>query len=172
MNYWWCTVDMSPRATQLVLGTLDRRCQLPLCAEGTGWRGCMDPGRVIRRVETLEARYGIRIDAFVLTARTPQACADALRRRGYRIETVLDEELEDVVELWRSLGLQCRWRRGEWLCGLAMSRLVENPNFAIWTGWDWIYAGLSRHVRSLGDRLQREGLASPSVSGQLSSWAD
>ncbi|MDI1338128.1 MAG: hypothetical protein PSU94_18255 [Lacunisphaera sp.] len=132
----------------------------------------MDPGRVIRRVETLEARYGIRIDAFVLTARTPQACADALRRRGYRIETVLDEELEDVVELWRSLGLQCRWRRGEWLCGLAMSRLVENPNFAIWTGWDWIYAGLSRHVRSLGDRLQREGLASPSVSGQLSSWAD
>ena len=163
---WLCALDMHPRATQMVLVTLCRR-GIPQCAEGTGWRHCMDPDRVLRRLEVWEARYQQKVDAFVLTSRTPMSCADALQGRGYRVEWVLQEELDDVTRAWRSLGLQARWRRGEWLCGLAMDRLNASPTFFTWTGWDWIFASLSRRVDGLRKHLQSEGLANPAVSGSL-----
>lgn len=167
---WWCAVDMDPRGTEITLGTLDWRCRLPLRVESTGWRECTDPGRVIGRVETWESRYQVSVKLFVVTSRTPWACIDKLCGRGSRVETVLYEDLEDVLQAGGLLGLHPGGRRGVWLCSLAMSRQVAIPSRSTWTGWDWIYAGLCRQVRSLAGHLQSEGLANPAISGSAAGW--
>lgn len=165
---WWCAVDMDPRRTEITLGTLDWRYHLPPRVESCDWRGCT--GRVLRRVEVLESRYLIGIDTFVVTSRTPGPCIDELRARGRRVATVLSEDLEDVRRACRLLGIHSSGLRGVWLCCLAMSRQSPDPGRSTWTGWDWIYAGLCRQVRSLGAHLQCEGLSTPGVSGLAVGW--
>lgn len=161
---WWCAVDMDPRRTEITLGTLDWRYRLPLRVESCNWRGCTDPGRVLRRVEVLERRYQIGIDTCVVTSRTPGPCIDELRPNR-RVVTVNSEELEDVRQACHALGICSSGRRGVWLCCLALSRQSADPGRSTWTGWDWVYAGFCRQVRSLGAHLQSEGLGDPEMSG-------
>lgn len=161
---WWCAVDMAPRRTEITLGTFDWRYQLPIRVESCSWYGGTDLGRVLRRVEVLELRYQIGIKTYVVTSRTPGSCIDELCRRC-RVVTVNFEELEDVRQACHALGIHFSGLRGVWLCCLAMSRHSTDPGRSTWTGWDWVYAGFCRQVRSLAAHLQSAGLGNPEMSG-------
>lgn len=168
---WFAGLDIQSRSTRLALVTLDRK-GIPLVVERRGWRRRPDAGQILAQLVTWEARYELRLGAVVLGGHAPGEYVRALRQQQYRLEWVQLDELEDVARAWRALRLEARWRRGEWLCSLAMGRLCSNPIFATWTSWDWVYASVSRQVQSLGSFLEREGYATPVVSGATDDLPD
>ena len=152
---WLATLDIQLRSTQLVLLTLDNK-GVPQIVTQRGWRLRPNAGLLIAQLVTWEVLYQ-RLDALVLSSFTPRGYVRVLQEQRYRLEWVSHQEVEEMASHWRSLRLDARWRRGEWLCSLAMRRLSQCQDQSHWTPWDWVYAGLERQVRVLNPALNGSG---------------